>query len=119
MELPQARRVSGESDQYMLTIEGFNDSGNAGDSMTSDYSNNGQQFSTVDRDNDADSSRHCSQQYGGQGGWWFRSCGYSWLNGRYLGDCGNSCAEAQGVMWWTWTGWSYSLKSVSMKIRPR
>ncbi|XP_019634581.1 PREDICTED: microfibril-associated glycoprotein 4-like isoform X2 [Branchiostoma belcheri] len=106
-------RVSGESDQYRLTVSGY--SGDAGDSMR--Y-NNGQKFSTVDRDNDAHSSgRHCSQLYG-QGGWWFRTCSYSFLNGRYLGNCGSSCPGAQGVMWYHWRGAYYSLKSVSLKIRP-
>ncbi|CAH1239262.1 ANGPTL1 [Branchiostoma lanceolatum] len=105
-------RVSGESDQYLVHVAGY--TGNAGDSMT--Y-NNGQQFSTVDRDNDAYSSGHCSQMYG-QGGWWYGSCGRSVLNGRYLGNCGNSCPVWQGVVWVRWRGIRYSLKSVSMKIRP-
>ncbi|XP_078664358.1 uncharacterized protein LOC144907298 isoform X2 [Branchiostoma floridae x Branchiostoma belcheri] len=105
-------RVSGESDQYLLRISGY--SGTAGDSM--DH-NNGQRFSTVDRDNDIYSSTHCSQRYG-QGGWWFGSCSNSFLNGRYLGNCGNSCPLAQGVTWYHWRGHNYSLKSVSMKIRP-
>ncbi|XP_035664259.1 angiopoietin-related protein 2-like isoform X2 [Branchiostoma floridae] len=107
-------RVSNESDQYRLHISGY--SGTAGDSMG--Y-NNGQRFSTRDRDNDASSSQHCSQKYG-QAGWWFGDdeCSWSYLNGRYLGNCGNSCTYQQGVLWVDWRGWSYSLKSVSMKIRP-
>ncbi|XP_078576489.1 uncharacterized protein LOC144862097 [Branchiostoma floridae x Branchiostoma japonicum] len=104
-------RLSGESDGYRLHLSGY--SGTAGDTMAG---NNGQRFSTVDRDNDA-SSYHCSQR-SGQGGWWFRSCGASYLNGRYLGNCGSSCSYRQGVMWYHWRGFSYSLKSVSMKIRP-
>ncbi|XP_019634754.1 PREDICTED: microfibril-associated glycoprotein 4-like [Branchiostoma belcheri] len=104
-------KLSGESDQYRLHISGY--SGDAGDSM--DYHNE-RMFSTVDRDNDAYSGYHCSQHYG-QAGWWFWSCGYS-LNGRYLGNCRSSCAASQGVVWYHWRGWSYSLKSVSMKIRP-
>ncbi|XP_078616738.1 uncharacterized protein LOC144885015 isoform X1 [Branchiostoma floridae x Branchiostoma japonicum] len=104
-------RVSGESGGYRLHISGY--SGTAGDSMT--Y-NNGQRFSTVDRDNDAYSG-YCSQERG-QTGWWFRGCGFSFLNGRYLGNCGSSCPSAEGVVWYHWRGWSYSLKSVSMKIRP-
>eukprot|EP00058_Branchiostoma_floridae_P003917 XP_002589405.1 hypothetical protein BRAFLDRAFT_77847 [Branchiostoma floridae] len=106
-------RVSGESDGYRLHISGY--SGTAGDAMADRHYNNGQRFSTVDRDND-DWYSHCSQQFG-QGGWWYRDCGASFLNGRYLGNCGNSCADRQGVVWYHWRG-SYSLKSVSMKIRP-
>ncbi|XP_078573045.1 fibrinogen-like protein 1 [Branchiostoma floridae x Branchiostoma japonicum] len=108
-------RVSGESDGYRLHISGY--SGTAGDSMTGDYSNNGRRFSTVDRDNDGSSSTHCSQRWG-QGGWWFWSCGVSLLNGHYLGNCGSSCAHGQGVVWYYRRGNGYSLKSVSMKIRP-
>ncbi|XP_019646376.1 PREDICTED: fibrinogen-like protein 1 [Branchiostoma belcheri] len=104
-------RVSGESDQYRLTVSGY--SGDAGASMTD---NNGQRFSTVDRDNDA-CPCHCSQWWG-QGGWWFWGCSFSFLNGRYLRNCGNSCEVWQGVLWYTWRGSNYSLKSVSMKIRP-
>eukprot|EP00058_Branchiostoma_floridae_P003923 XP_002589411.1 hypothetical protein BRAFLDRAFT_77854 [Branchiostoma floridae] len=108
-------RVSGESDGYRLYFSGY--SGTAGDSMTLGHSLNRQRFSTVDRDNDAWSSTHCSQQLG-QGGWWFAACGNSVLNGRYLGNCGYSCPYRQGVLWAHWRGWRYSLKSVSMKIRP-
>ncbi|XP_078586198.1 scavenger receptor cysteine-rich domain-containing protein DMBT1-like [Branchiostoma floridae x Branchiostoma japonicum] len=103
-------RVSGESDQYRLHISGY--SGTAGD-----YMNNGQRFSTVDRDNDILSGVHCSQRFG-QGGWWFINCRTSALNGGYLGNCGRSCPLGQGLVWFPWTGNTYSLKSVSMKIRP-
>ncbi|XP_078584190.1 neurotrypsin-like [Branchiostoma floridae x Branchiostoma japonicum] len=108
-------RVSGESDGYRLHISGY--SGTAGDSMTSGHPLNGQRFSTVDRDIDGHGSYHCSQERG-QGGWWFRACSSSYLNGRYLGNCGYSCPSWQGVVWYYWRGRYYSLKSVSMKIRP-
>ncbi|XP_019647205.1 PREDICTED: fibrinogen-like protein 1 [Branchiostoma belcheri] len=108
-------RVAGESDRYRLTISGY--SGDAGDSMTNYYPNNGQMFSTVDRDNDAWEHGQCSQ-LNGQAGWWFENCSHSFLNGRYLGNCGNSCEAFEGVAWKTWKGKNYSLKSVSMKIRP-
>ncbi|CAH1251216.1 DMBT1 [Branchiostoma lanceolatum] len=106
-------RVSSESDQYRLQIAGY--SGTAEDSLGL---HNGQKFSSVDRDNDVHhrSSVHCSQVHG-QAGWWFRSCGAS-INGRYLGNCGNSCPTSQGVVWAGWRGHNYSLKSVSMKIKP-
>ncbi|XP_078701708.1 angiopoietin-related protein 7-like [Branchiostoma floridae x Branchiostoma belcheri] len=118
-------RVSGESEQYRLTISGY--SGTAGDTITDSYSikrggswqTSGQMFSTVDRDNDGHIFRSCSQRYGQGGGWYRNGCGGAKLNGRYLGNCGNSCPHAQGVTWYDWRGHSYSLKSVSMKIRPR
>ncbi|XP_019644830.1 PREDICTED: fibrinogen-like protein 1 [Branchiostoma belcheri] len=110
-------RVASESYGYFLTISGY--SGTAGDSMAGDNpTNNGMVFSTVDRDNDVWPRGSCSQDYG-QGGWWFRDCSLSFLNGRYLGNCGNSCNPGQGVMWYKWRGDTYSLKSVSMAIRPR
>ncbi|XP_078618793.1 uncharacterized protein LOC144886191 [Branchiostoma floridae x Branchiostoma japonicum] len=106
-------KVSGESDQYRLhTISGY--SGNAGNSMSS---NKGYRFSTVDMDNDYDGLRHCAQVFG-QGGWWYGSCSVSLLNGLYYRGCGNSCPPWQGVVWHHWRGWRYSLKAVSMKIRP-
>ncbi|KAI8493505.1 Fibrinogen- domains (FReDs) [Branchiostoma belcheri] len=113
-------RVSGESDGYRLEISGY--SGTAGDSMTGrpTASNNGEKFSTLDRDNDSDHrpGRHCSQLRSG-GGWWFNACGFSSLNGRYLGNCDNSCPIADGLLWFDLhSSWYYSLKSVGMKIRP-
>ncbi|XP_066264951.1 uncharacterized protein [Branchiostoma lanceolatum] len=105
-------RVSGESYQYRLYVTGY--TGTAGDATAH---NNGRRFSTMDRDNDAWSSGHCSQQRG-QAGWWFGYCSNSLLNGRYLGNCGNSCPSVQGVVWTQWRGNRYSLKSVSMKIKP-
>ncbi|KAI8488185.1 Fibrinogen- domains (FReDs) [Branchiostoma belcheri] len=79
-------RVAGESDGYRLTISGY--SGNANDDMT--Y-NNEQRFYTIDRD----SSGSCSQNRA-QAGFWFKSCTWAHPNGRYLGNCGNSCDGWQG-----------------------
>ncbi|XP_078660007.1 uncharacterized protein LOC144904745 [Branchiostoma floridae x Branchiostoma belcheri] len=104
-------RVSDEADGYRLHISGY--SGDAGDSM--DY-NNGMMFSTVDRDNDPWGG-DCSHTRG-QAGWWFRTCSWAHLNGPYLRNCGNSCPRYLGLMWHGWKGSTYSLKSVSMKIRP-
>ncbi|KAI8510682.1 Fibrinogen- domains (FReDs) [Branchiostoma belcheri] len=88
-------RVAGESDGYRLTISGY--SGTAGDSMTHIYSNNGQRFSTVDRDNDDDRERHCSQRHA-QGGWWYKRCGTSFLNGNLLRNCGlHYCSYSQVI----------------------
>ena len=43
-------------------------------------------FSTKDKDNDHWGGYSCStsgdEKYGGAGGWWFRACGRSNLNGR-------------------------------------
>ncbi|KAI8510261.1 Fibrinogen- domains (FReDs) [Branchiostoma belcheri] len=106
-------RVAGESDWYRLTIGGGY-SGNAGESIIGSHR---QRFSTIDRDYDGAAAAHCSAIYG-HSGWWFSLCGFSNLNGRYLGNCADSCSFQEGVVWAYWKGFSYSLKSVSMKIRP-
>ena len=50
--------------------------------------------------------------YSYHGGWWYRCCHYSNLNGVY-----NDTTYARGVNWATWTGYLYSLKFTEMKIK--
>ena len=80
------------------------------------YHNN-QQFTTKDHDNDKSSSNqgidNCAVDY--HGAWWYRSCYYSNLNGKYFRD---GQIEFQGVTWYHWKKNYYSLKGVKMKIRP-
>jgi hypothetical protein len=84
-------------------------SGTAGNSFTQ---HRNMAFSTKDRDND---------NYGGncammrKGGWWYMSCAYSNLNGLY--HHGKS-VKAEGVYWYTWKGFRYSVKKAEMKMRP-
>ena len=68
--------VSDGSTEYILTVGGY--SGTAGDSLGS---HNKWRFSTRDNDNEND-RRNCAQQY--TGAWWYKSCYYSNLNGRYF-----------------------------------
>ena len=89
-------------------MSGGNYSGDAGDCLSGHF---GQQFSTKDRD----SSCHCAQRY--KGGWWFSDCFDSHLNGEYLSGV-TSTDTPQGVIWYTWKGSHYSLKTVEMKVRP-
>ena len=70
-------------------------------------------FSTKDRDNDA-WDQSCAQIY--KGAWWYNSCHDSNLNGVYLG--GPHTSPADGVNWELWHGNYYSLKKVTMKLRP-
>ncbi|KAM3864465.1 uncharacterized protein ACN63O_012379 [Diretmus argenteus] len=100
--------VSAEQDGYRLTLSGFTDGG-AGDSMDI---HNGQKFSTFDKDQDTSSS-NCAKL--NLGGWWYGGCQHANPNGQYLWG---SSAHGIGINWQTWKGYEYSLKAISMKIRP-
>ena len=90
------------------TFPGY--TGTAGDSLT--YHNR-MKFSTKDRDND-NNRYHCSVKYRGEGGWWFSTgCGYSNLNGIYLGS---SAKDVKGVVWYHAYNDVRSFKRAVMKI---
>ncbi|XP_059179599.1 ficolin-2-like [Physella acuta] len=96
-----------ESEGYRLTIANY--TGDAGDSMS--ISNANSMFSTYDRDNDVDPSRHCAVRY--HAGWWYKRCHYAHLNGNW-GD--NS--YSMGLNWYNLTGDYASVDNCEMKIRP-
>lgn len=73
------------------------------------YCNNGQPFTTYDRDND-NYKGNCAVW--AKGGWWHNGCQNSCLNGLYR-DSG----YAQGVNWEDWKNLKYSFKSSLMKVR--
>lgn len=77
-----------------------------GDSLTSHH---GSQFRTKDRDN----SMSCAATF--KGGWWYKTCHDSNLNGQYLNGSHQSFAD--GINWKAWHGYYYSLKATEMKIR--
>ncbi|XP_042239399.1 fibrinogen C domain-containing protein 1-like, partial [Homarus americanus] len=108
-------RVGSERDAYRLYHANVY-FGNAGDSL---YSHNGLPFSTFDVDNDNRDGdfveRSCARLY--KGAWWYGNCHDANLNGWYLGGPHRSFAD--GVNWYTWTGYSYSLKRTVMKFRPQ
>lgn len=52
-----------------------------------------------------------------KGGWWWKSCGRG-LNGLYLNDPQDITAR-QGIVWFRWRGWDYTLKRATMMIRPK
>ena len=83
-------------------------SGTAGDSLA--YHNN-MAFSTKDRDNDGWNS-NCAVRFIGV--WWYNSCHYSNLNGKYLG---RDKSDDQGAEWDAFRG-DLSLKYTEMKLRP-
>ena len=86
--------------------------GNAGDSFSVHVS--GMKFSTKDNDQD-EWIDHCAVAY--KGGWWYRDCHQSNLNGLYLK--GEHSSFADGVNWYHFRSHYYSLKSSEMKIRPQ
>jgi len=107
-------RLGNEVDKYRLYHQNLY-FGNAGDSLSS---HNGLPFSTFDVDNDNRdgdyAERSCARLY--RGGWWYGNCHDSNLNGLYLGGAHRSFAD--GVNWYTWTGYNYSLRKTVMRFRP-
>jgi len=102
-------QVGNELTKYRMHVTGYK--GNAGDSLS--YSND-QQFSTLDQDNDDNSGGSCANIY--RGGWWYKSCFNSHLNGEYLTYKQPQPGASRGIIWQHWKG-GYSLKHVEMKVR--
>ena len=97
--------IGDEQAQYQLEVSSY--SGTAGgDSLA--YHNN-MAFSTKDRDNDRNGGK-CAVSY--TGAWWYNSCHYSNLNGKY--------GKKQGLRGVHWRHFRYgiSLKLSEMKLRP-
>ncbi|XP_028391560.1 ryncolin-1-like [Dendronephthya gigantea] len=99
--------VADESDKYRLNIDSY--SGDAGDSLAG---HNQMQFSTKDSDNDA-TSVNCAKRC--KGGWWYKACQFSNLNGPYLGA---GQTNDIGITWYYWKSSWYSYKKTEIKIRP-
>ncbi|KAM8747561.1 fibrinogen beta chain [Acanthopagrus schlegelii] len=126
--------IQSETSNYVLAVDGY--SGTAGncflDGSLELYGenrtmtiHNGMMFSTYDRDNDnwipGDPSKQCSKEDGG--GWWYNRCHSANPNGRYYMGGAYTRQMAKhgtddGVVWMNWKGSWYSLKAISMKIRP-
>ncbi|PNF38757.1 hypothetical protein B7P43_G14267 [Cryptotermes secundus] len=106
-------KIYSEAEYYKLEIDGYE--GNAGDSLNDPwYGSNNSPFSTYNRDNDR-SSLNCASML--KGGWWWKSCGRG-LNGLYLNDPQDLTAR-QGIVWFRWRGWDYTLKRAVMMIKPK
>ncbi|XP_047440340.1 fibrinogen-like protein 1 [Mugil cephalus] len=114
-------KVADEKDHYRLTFGAY--AGTAGDSFSGNYqfgvadwaSHQGMKFSTYDQDND-NYTGNCAQE--DKGGWWFNKCHSANLNGLYYPRGHYSALTDDGVVWYTWRGWWYSLKTSVMKLRP-
>ncbi|XP_028424294.1 microfibril-associated glycoprotein 4, partial [Perca flavescens] len=103
--------INAESYGYTLHVSGFTDGG-AGDSLS--Y-HNGQKFSTFEKDQDSDDARNCARLR--LGAFWYNKCFSTNPNGVYRWGADNTIVNV-GVEWIRWKGDGYSLKTISMKIRP-
>jgi len=103
--------IFSEADGYRLNVTDY--TGTAGDSLSW---HNGQKFTTKDRDNDP-FIRNCADYQ--KAGWWYNICAHSNLNGVYHSGGKYSSNYNDGIYWTDWKGGTYSLKYVTMKLRPK
>ncbi|XP_030886989.1 tenascin-X-like isoform X1 [Leptonychotes weddellii] len=99
-------RVDSAAQYYRLHLDGYH--GTAGDSMS--Y-HSGSVFSARDRDPN-NLLISCAVSY--HGAWWYKNCHYANLNGLY-----GSTVDHQGVSWYYWKGFEFSVPFTEMKLRPR
>ncbi|XP_062871241.1 angiopoietin-related protein 6 [Trichomycterus rosablanca] len=103
-------RIEPETDWYRLRLGTYQ--GTAGDSLS--WHNN-KAFTTLDRDKDAYSGNCAHYQ---KGGWWYHMCAHSNLNGVWYRGGHYRGRYQDGVYWAEFHGGSYSLKRVTMMIKP-
>ncbi|XP_059120742.1 fibrinogen beta chain isoform X1 [Peromyscus eremicus] len=126
--------VQSEASKYQVSVDKYK--GTAGNALMDGASqlvgenrtmtiHNGMFFSTYDRDNDGwlttDPKKQCSREDGG--GWWYNRCHAANPNGRYYWGGLYSWDMSKhgtddGVVWMNWKGSWYSMRKISMKIRP-
>ena len=109
--------VGDEDSDYTLSVSGYQSASTAGGALTFQvdvHYQNGQRFSTPDRDNDAWGG-NCAVYY--YGPWWYNGCYCTLLTGKYYTH-GHHPTPPHGIIWYTLKGWHYSLRVAEMKIRP-
>ncbi|KAI8510942.1 hypothetical protein Bbelb_118580 [Branchiostoma belcheri] len=107
--------VGSSSSTHRLSVSGY--SGTAGDGLSS---LSGQPFSARNLDRDAWSGGSCAGGRGeSTGGWWYKSCSSSALNGPYLRPSDRTSYSGGGIYWNPFGG-SYKtyLKKSKMMVRP-
>ncbi|XP_040001646.1 fibrinogen-like protein 1 isoform X1 [Xiphias gladius] len=122
-------KVGNEKDRYQLHLGEY--LGNAGDALADvqslssarqkwtgpGFGSSGVKFSTFDQPNNADTENgdtRCIRH--SKSGWWFSRCDSGNLNGHYYKGPYQAMTN-DGVVWYTWHGWWYSIKSVVMMVR--
>ncbi len=100
--------MGSEKEGYKISYKNYNSK--MGNSMPA----RGTKFSTVDKDNDA-WSKSCAQRF--SGAWWYSACHNSNLNGLYLK--GEHESFGNGVNWYHFRGYHYSLKNTELKVRNK
>ncbi|XP_044193607.1 microfibril-associated glycoprotein 4-like [Thunnus albacares] len=103
--------IDPESYEYTLHVSGFTNGG-AGDSLS--Y-HNGHKFTTLDKDQDSRTGGNCAKLR--LGAFWYNDCHKANPNGIYRLGADDTVTYV-GVEWQSWKGSNYSLKTISMKIRP-
>jgi len=76
----------------------------------------GMKFSTRDQDNDDALTSSCAAKR--KGGWWYNACSNCNLNGIYYHTGNYTSTYSDGLEWYYWKGYWYSLKFTEMKVRP-
>lgn len=101
-------KVDSEANKFRLTLGSY--SGTVGDQGGSGFAyNNNTDFSTIDRDNDGYSNIDCAAQR--NGGWWYKSCTATNLNGLW------GVEQVGGMRWYNGNTHRYATFT-EMKIRP-
>ncbi|XP_059191151.1 fibrinogen-like protein 1 [Centropristis striata] len=113
-------KVDDAEDQYQLHVGEY--TGNAGDALAQHKRTGpglgslGVKFSTYDQLNEGDEENNARCIRHSKSGWWFSRCNSGNLNGHYYKGPYQAMTD-DGVVWYTWHGWWYSIKSVVMMVR--
>lgn len=99
-------RVGNVTDNYTLTVTGYDSDSTAGDAMA--Y-HNGMEFSTYDKDDDKDVA--CAARY--EGGWWYNECHHTNPTGQYRPA---DYKGYYGIRWWQAYKDNRSFKSMTLKL---